>query len=151
MHERGVAHFLAAERIDAVVERVPVMGEVLSAAVMLLLGQVARTAHANAHGCVLERVARWLLGAHDRTDADELLVTHDTLSRMLGVRRVGVTNALHVLEGDRLVQARRGRVRVLDRAGLILVANGLYPACDHADMPAPPRLDDAAGGDGAWA
>ena len=140
VQQRGVAHFLAADHIDAVVERVPATGWVLSAAVMLLLDQVARTAHANARGRVLERVARWLLRAHDRIDADVLFVTHDMLSNMLGVRRVGVTNALHILEGERLVRAYRGRIRVLDRAGLILVANGLYSAAGHADGAAAPCL-----------
>lgn len=127
VQQRGVAHFLATDDIPLVTERVPAMREVLSAATMHLLDQVALTAHANARGRVIERVARWLLLAHDRIDSDVVFVTHDLLSTMLGVRRVGVTNALHVLEGERLIKAYRGRIRVIDRAGLATASAGLYP------------------------
>ena len=127
VQQRGVAHFVATDRIPVLCERTPALRDALTAAVMQLLDQVALTAHANARGRVLERVARWLLMAHDRIDADVVFVTHDVLSTMLGVRRVGVTNALHVLEGERLVRAYRGRIRVLDRGGLAVAAGGLYP------------------------
>ena len=129
--QRGVAHFIAAERIDAVLDRVPALEPLLASAMNTLLYQVASTAHANARGRVSQRLARWLLMAHDRIDADVLFVTHDILAAMLGVRRVGVTNALHVLEGERLVRAYRGRIRILDRAGLIVAAGGLYTPCER--------------------
>ena len=61
-----------------------------------------------------------------RRDGDELPLTHETLSRMLGVRRSGVTEALHHLEGARIVRATRGRVHVLDRGRLEEVAGGSY-------------------------
>ena len=124
--QRGVAHFIAAERIGSVLDRVPALETLLATAMGALLYQVASTAHANARGRVAQRLARWLLMAHDRIDADVLFVTHDILASMLGVRRVGVTNALHVLEGEKLVRAYRGRIRILDRAGLVAAAGGLY-------------------------
>ena len=126
VQQRGVAHFLATDRIEVTIERVSAMRDVLSTAVAALLDQVAATAHSNARGRVLERVARWLLMAYDRVDSEVVFVTHDVLASMLGVRRVGVTNALHILEGERLVRAYRGRIRVIDRAGLIAVTNRLY-------------------------
>ena len=132
---RGVAHFVAAERVDAVLAKVPVLDHILAAATNALLYQIAGTAHANARGRVAQRLARWLLMAHDRIDADVLFVTHDILASMLGVRRVGVTNALHVLEGEQLVRAYRGRIRILDRAGLIAAAAGLYTPIERF----PPR------------
>lgn len=128
--QRGVAHFLAADDLPTVLGWVPALRGALAAAVGSLLAQVAATAHANARGLVVERLARWLLMAHDRVDVDVLFMTHDVLASMLGVRRVGVTNALHVLEGEKLIRADRGRIRIIDRAGLMAVANGLY---------APPR------------
>lgn len=147
VQQRGVAHFLATDDIGSVVERTPRMRDVLTAALMGLLDQVALTAHANARGRVLERVARWLLTAHDRIDSDVVFVTHDVLSSMLGVRRVGVTNALHILEGERLVRAYRGRIRVLDRSGLTLAAGGLYsPAEPEAARPRPLYAVGGAGG-----
>ena len=62
--------------------------------------------------------------AHDRTDGDDLPIIHDFLALMLGVRRAGVTTALHELERAGLIKANRGRIRVLDRKGLEGAANG---------------------------
>jgi hypothetical protein len=45
---------------------------------------------------------------------------------MLGVRRSGVTNELHVLEGLQAIRSTRGNVRVLDREKLIEIAGGCY-------------------------
>jgi CRP-like cAMP-binding protein len=88
--------------------------------------QTSQTAYANAGFTIEARLARWILMTHDRTEGEELLLTHDFLSMMLGVRRPGVTVALQVLEGNRLIRATRGRVVVLDRAGLEDVADDAY-------------------------
>jgi CRP-like cAMP-binding protein len=48
-------------------------------------------------GRIDQRLARWLLMPHDRSPGDSLQLTHDFLALMLGVRRAGVTNALHQL------------------------------------------------------
>ena len=77
--------------------------------------QVAQTAVANAGATAEERLARWLLMYHDRQDGDDLPVTHEFLSIMLGVRRPTVTVAIHTPEGEGLIRARRGRIRVLSR------------------------------------
>ena len=60
--------------------------------------QTAHTAAANARAKLEERLARWLLMAHDRVDGDELSLTHEFLALMLGVRRPGVTVAFALLE-----------------------------------------------------
>ena len=134
--QRGVAHFIASDHLETVLELAPALHGVLNAAAASLLDQVAGTAHANARGRVVERLARWLLMAHDRVGVDVLFMTHDLMAAMLGVRRVGVTNALHVLEGERLIRAHRGRVRILDREGLIRVAKDLYtPIEPHPVQP----------------
>lgn len=88
--------------------------------------QIANTAYANAHYTVEQRLARWLLMCHDRGDGDDLLVTHEFLAMMLGVRRPGVTVATHVLEGNHLIRARRGRITILDRERLVELANDSY-------------------------
>jgi CRP-like cAMP-binding protein len=59
--------------------------------------QAGQTALANVHGKIEERLARWLLMAHDRFEGDDLHLTHELLSTMLGVRRAGITTALHEL------------------------------------------------------
>jgi CRP-like cAMP-binding protein len=88
--------------------------------------QVAQTALANTQGKVEERLARWLLMAHDRIEGDNLALTHELLAATLGVRRSGVTTALHRLAAHALISTTRGSVTVLDRGGLEETANGLY-------------------------
>jgi hypothetical protein len=88
--------------------------------------QAGHTALANARGRIEERLARWLLMAHDRLENDELPITHEFLSVMLGVRRAGVTLALHQLESAGLISTARGCVTVLDRGGIEQRASGLY-------------------------
>jgi CRP-like cAMP-binding protein len=90
--------------------------------------QVAYSVLASAQGKVEERLARWLLMAHDRIAGDDLHLTHEFLSVMLGVRRAGVTTALHELETRALISTARGTVTVIDRCGLEEGANGLYGA-----------------------
>ncbi|MAW80879.1 MAG: cyclic nucleotide-binding protein [Parvularcula sp.] len=88
--------------------------------------QSAFTAMANAHGKLEERLARWLLMCHDRVGGDEMPLVHEFLALMLAVRRPGVTDALHIIEGKGLIKARRGQITVLDREGLIEHAAGFY-------------------------
>jgi len=57
---------------------------------------------------------------------DDLVTTHEFLALLLGVRRQGVTVALHELEGRGLIRSTRSHVRILDRDGLRVVANGFY-------------------------
>jgi hypothetical protein len=73
-----------------------------------------------------ERLARWLLMCHDRLDGDNLAVTHEFLSLMLGVRRSGVTDHLHILEGMGAIRSTRGNVRVRSREKLLDIAGGSY-------------------------
>jgi CRP-like cAMP-binding protein len=88
--------------------------------------QLAHSALANARYNMHERLARWILMCHDRLDGNNLAVTHEFLALMLGVRRSGVTNELHVLEGLHAIRSTRGNVRVLDREKLIEIAGGCY-------------------------
>ena len=88
--------------------------------------QTAQTAKANARSSLDERLARWLLMAHDRLETDDLNITHEFLSVMLGVRRSGVTVALNLLEGTALISINRGVVTIVDRKGLKAAANGAY-------------------------
>ena len=88
--------------------------------------QANYTALANARGCIGERLARWLLMARDRLDSDEMILTHEFLALMLGVRRAGVSEALRDFEKKGLVETARGSVTIMDREGLEESANGLY-------------------------
>ena len=80
--------------------------------------QVTLTAACNARHAIEQRLARWLLVAHDRAGADEFPLTHEFVSMMLGVRRPGVSLAAGVLQKAGLIQYARGRMAVTDRPGL---------------------------------
>ena len=80
--------------------------------------QVTLTAACNARHPIEQRLARWLLTAHDRAEADEFAMTHEFMAMMLGVRRPGVSLAAGVLQRAGLIQYARGRMAVTDRPGL---------------------------------
>jgi CRP-like cAMP-binding protein len=92
----------------------------------VFMTQVAQTALANGRAKIGERLARWLLMAHDRLDDEELRLTHEFIAVMLGVRRPGVTDALNELEGKGLIRSTRGAIRVVNRAGLEAIAGATY-------------------------
>jgi CRP-like cAMP-binding protein len=84
--------------------------------------QTGLTAMVNAKCNIQERLARWLLMCADRTIGDNIQITHEFLSVMLGIRRPGVTIGLQDIEGMRLIRATRGLIEIRDRSGLEKVA-----------------------------
>jgi CRP-like cAMP-binding protein len=94
--------------------------------VHVFMMQASQTALANGRGRLSERLARWLLMWQDRLKTRHLTVTHEFLALLLGVRRQGVTLALHELEGQGLIRGTRNRITVVDREGLLGLANGFY-------------------------
>jgi CRP-like cAMP-binding protein len=122
----GEAFSIEATRLREVVEGRLSLHLRLLRFVQAFTVQVAQTALSNGSYRLEERLARWLLMCHDRVDGDVLSTTHEFLSIMLGVRRPGVTEALHILEGAHVIRAERGLVTVLDRAKLERVAGESY-------------------------
>jgi CRP-like cAMP-binding protein len=80
--------------------------------------QVAQSAACNHFHHVEQRCCRWLLMTHDRVQSEQFLLTQEFLGMMLGVRRSSVTAAASGLKRRKLIEYRRGKVTVLDRAGL---------------------------------
>jgi Crp-like helix-turn-helix domain len=93
------------------------------------------TALANGRSKIEERLARWLLLAHDRVDGDELPLTHEFLAVMLGVRRSGVTIVLQEFEHKGLIAHRRSIITMADRKGLEQNSNGRYPPPNGGSWP----------------
>ena len=80
--------------------------------------QVSQTAACNRVHSLDERLARWLLMSHDRVKSDQMEMTQEFLSTMLGVERSGVTIAAITLQDAELIKYSRGKLTILDRAGL---------------------------------
>ena len=83
-----------------------------------LITQMAQTAVCNRHHSLDQQLCRWLLLSLDRLQGDELVMTQELIANMLGVRREGVTEAALKLQSAGLIRYARGRITVLDRAGL---------------------------------
>jgi CRP-like cAMP-binding protein len=83
-----------------------------------LIAQISQTAVCNRLHSVEEQLCRWLLLSHDRLNSDKLVMTHDLISNMLGVRREGVTLAARKLATKNLIKNVRGTITILDRQGL---------------------------------
>jgi CRP-like cAMP-binding protein len=91
-----------------------------------LLTQVSRSAACNRFHAVDARLARWLSMTGDRLGANEFRLTQDFISNMLGVRREGVNKAAGALQKGGLITYSRGRIKILDQAGLGAVACECY-------------------------
>jgi hypothetical protein len=83
-----------------------------------LITQMSQTAVCNRHHGIDQRFCRWLLLNLDRIHSDTLYTTQDQIANMLGVRREGVTDIAGKLQQAGLISNSRGRIKVLDRAGL---------------------------------
>jgi CRP-like cAMP-binding protein len=96
--------------------------------VQALYTQATQTAACNSRHLLPQRLARWILEAHDRMGQPVLPLTHSFLSRMLGIRRAGVTVALGEFAERGLVETHRGHVVVCNREGLKEATCECYPA-----------------------
>ncbi len=83
-----------------------------------LQAQVMQTAACNGRHDLEQRLARWLLMAHDRAEDDLLPLTQDFMAMMLGVHRPSITVTAGILQRAGLIRYANGQVRVLDRAAL---------------------------------
>ena len=82
------------------------------------IAQLSQNVACNRLHAIEQRFARWLLDVRDRIGSDDLKLTHEFISQMLGIRRAGVTEAAVRFEDNGLLQQRRGMVRIIDAARL---------------------------------
>ena len=126
VHAPGYAFRMSAANLQSAMHQMAELRELLLLHAGAVLVQASQSGACNATHHLKPRLARWLLLAADQYPGRDLPLTHRMLARILGVRRPSVTECLAVLADERLVQNSRGRIAVIDRAGLEATACACY-------------------------
>jgi CRP-like cAMP-binding protein len=114
----GQALKMRVDNFKRALEEHPEFADVVRRYTQGMVNQISQSTACNHIHSVHERMCRWLLMTHDRVGADEFHLTQEFLAQMLGVRRPSVTVAAGLLQKAGLISYQRGRIRVVDRAGL---------------------------------
>ena len=122
----GDAVRMKADEVRTEFKRGGVFQDVLLRYAQALMTQISQTAVCNRLHSVEQQLCRWLLINHDQLPGDKLVMTHDLIATMLGVRREGVTVAAGRLQDRGLIKYARGTVNILDRKGLERVCCECY-------------------------
>jgi CRP-like cAMP-binding protein len=147
MQVPGSALRVRAETFHELLPSLPMLEALLHRFSVYMFTFAAQNSGCNRKHAVEQRCARWLLTVHDRLESDDIALTHDFVSQMLGVRRASVTDTLSSLERQGLIKAGRNKITVIDRPGLERVACECYRiiACTAARLlegrPTPNPLD----------
>lgn len=124
----GGAHSIPVAAFKRVASQAPHLRDVLLRYVHAFHVQVAQTAACNSHHELGQRLARWLLSAHDRSGVPQLSLTQDLIAVMLGVRRSTVSVAAGQLQLAGIIRYQHGRITIIDRIGLENAACECYQA-----------------------
>lgn len=127
----GRALRMSANGFRAAVAANPALNAILLRYSQALLTHVSQSAACNRVHAVEERCARWLLTTHDNVDRESFELTQEFLGEMLGVRRPRVSIAASILQRAGFIRYSRGRVQVIDRAGLESAACECYGVIAH--------------------
>jgi CRP-like cAMP-binding protein len=114
----GQSYRLDAETFVRLLPQLPTLNALLHRFSVLLFTLAAQNSGCNRKHSIEERCCRWMLMVADRLDRETFELTHDFIAQMLGVRRASVTEALGALEKRGLIRTSRGRITLVDRAGL---------------------------------
>ncbi|MBE0440333.1 MAG: Crp/Fnr family transcriptional regulator [Gammaproteobacteria bacterium] len=83
-----------------------------------LITQMAQTVVCNRHHSIEQQLSRWLLMASDRLPHNDIIMTHELIASMLGVRREGITASAHKLKEVGAIDYHRGHIMIVDRIKL---------------------------------
>jgi hypothetical protein len=122
----GIASRMKARDFAKGLKELPSLNDVTLRYKEALAIQFAYTALSHGSFTIEERLARWLLMSHDRSQRANIPLVHEFVAAMLAVRRAGVTTSIHILEGSGAIKATRGTITIRDRDKLKEIANGSY-------------------------
>lgn len=122
----GSALRVRATPLRAAMRRNQRLSQAILSSTAELTVEMALTAACNAHHRLEQRLARWLVTAHDSVDQGAITISHSFLSAMLGTQRTGVTAALAKFKRAGLVDTGYGGIAIRNRAGLEALACECY-------------------------
>lgn len=122
----GSAMRMKAQKLKIEFERGRAIQRLLLLYTQAIFTQVSQTAACNRHHTVEQRLARWLLTVQDQVQLDELILTQEFISQMLGTRRAGVTVAAMALQQAGMIRYTRGRITLMNQEKLKLAACECY-------------------------
>ncbi len=114
----GAALRIGANALREAAAAHPVIRDTIMRYAQVTEAQLHQSAACNALHSIEARLCRWLLTCEDRVGDNVLPLTQEFLAMMLGVQRTSVTSAAQTLQRRGLIEYRRGRITILDRAGL---------------------------------
>jgi CRP-like cAMP-binding protein len=118
VHSAGYALRLTGSLFKREFERAGPLQILLLRYTQALIAQMAQSAQCNRHHGLEQQLCRWLLLSLDRLCSNELSLTRELMASVLGVRREGVVEAAGKLQAGGVIDYRRGKLTVLDRAQL---------------------------------
>lgn len=124
----GTASRVVLDRLSEAIDKRPKIRRVLFRYTEALLTQTFQTVACNAVHSVEARCCRAILSTRDRTDKDDIPLTHEILAEMLGVQRSTVSSVTSALQRIGLISQGRGTIRITDRTGLEETACECYHA-----------------------
>jgi len=122
----GTGYRIDVERFEEVLELSATLRTIVARFREVFVRMALQAVACNALHVVERRLARWVLTTHDRSEADLLLLTQEFLAGMLGVQRGAVNTAARGLQEHGLIDYARGKITILDRAGLEAAACECY-------------------------
>jgi CRP-like cAMP-binding protein len=108
----GHARRIPVSELRRLLAELPALRALLNRYLAAVLAQASQTSACNSVHHVKQRLVRWLLMARNATKTNEIPLTHDALSRLLGVRRASVTECLEALEGETLLSTSRAKITI---------------------------------------
>ena len=117
---------IEAEVLRQECDRSKILTKILLRYTLELFNQVSQVAACNNHHTIEQRTARWLLMLDDRCDRPTIHMTHELLSKMLGVRRSGITETAQEMRQRSIIDYHRGKIEIIDRQALEAIACECY-------------------------
>src|SRR4051812_22103842 len=114
----GAASVISSDTLRSIANDFEPFRSVLIRHEQVLLAQAQQSAGCNASHTVEARMCRWLLRIRDLTGSDQMDLTQEFLSQMLGVRRTSVSLVANTLQKADFINYRRGHITIIDAAKL---------------------------------